>query len=420
MSKRNDLSAAEQGRPKTFWVILSVIIAFFIWLAAMLAAPEITVRLRHVPINIDVPANIQLEVVSGTDTTTTVVLDGKQYEIGNYTADDIRVVADVSSVTEAGTYEVPLMVAGSSNRSYTITSIIPSTATITFEDQITRTLEIETNIIGLDLSGDYVSPADEIEIDPSLVEITGADSLINKVDRAEVKVEFNRQVTTTQRVTGKILYYDADGNQLDVSVDYFNANEDAVDVTIPVKKVATLPLSISFLNVPENFPIGSLQYTLSQQTLKVAAEESTIRNYSDLVIGYIDFKELNPIRNAHLIFGITLPDGFTNLEQTNEIEVNFDAENLAYTTLNLRNFQTANVPDGYKIKVNDQSLRTSIIGRKTTIPGIASGDFVVKLDFADIDLAAGEFEIPVSIYAPTKGFVWAVGDYSVSVTVTEE
>ena len=28
---------------------------------------------------------------------------------------------------------------------------------------------------------------------------------------------------------------------------------------------------------------------------------------------------------------------------------------------------------------------------------------------------AGKYEMPVSIYAPTKGYVWAVGEYSVTV-----
>ena len=27
----------------------------------------------------------------------------------------------------------------------------------------------------------------------------------------------------------------------------------------------------------------------------------------------------------------------------------------------------------------------------------------------------GKYEVPVSIYAPTKGFVWAVGEYTVTV-----
>ena len=40
---------------------------------------------------------------------------------------------------------------------------------------------------------------------------------------------------------------------------------------------------------------------------------------------------------------------------------------------------------------------------------------MVRVDLSDMNLRDGKYEIPVSIYAPTKGFVWAVGEYSVTV-----
>ena len=49
------------------------------------------------------------------------------------------------------------------------------------------------------------------------------------------------------------------------------------------------------------------------------------------------------------------------------------------------------------------------------VASVSAGDFVVKVDLSDINLRSGKYEIPVSIYAPTKGFVWAVGEYSVTV-----
>ena len=403
-------------RPKTLRIILSIVIAFFVWMAAMLAAPEITKAIKDVPITVDIPTSAMLEVVDGADTKVALVLDGKQFEIGNYGPENVRVVADASAITEPGTYEVPLVVSDNGTRSYTVTSISPSTVALTFEARTTKLLQIQPNITGLTTPADYIAPENEITLDPSTVEISGAESFISRVERAVIEVNFTREVSSTQSQNSKIVYYDAEGNRLETEdITYFHQDVNSVAVTIPVKRVATLPLVVSFLNVPENFPEEELSYTLSVDTLTVAAEDSVLRSHSSLVLGYIDFKQMNLLTSSQMDFTVQLPEGFTNMDDTEVVTVSFEADDLASTSLSLKNFQIVNVPDGYTATVEEESLRVYVVGRKSIISGIAAGDFVVKVDLSDMNLRSGKYEIPVSIYAPTKGFVWAVGEYSVTV-----
>ena len=403
-------------RPKTLRIILSIVIAFFVWMAAMLAAPEITKAIKDVPITVDIPTSAMLEVVDGADTKVALVLDGKQFEIGNYGPENVRVVADASAITEPGTYEVPLVVSDNGTRSYTVTSISPSTVTLTFEARTTKLLQIQPSITGLTTPADYIAPENEITLDPSTVEISGAESFISRVERAVIEVNFTREVSSTQSQNSKIVYYDAEGNRLETEdITYFHQDVNSVAVTIPVKRVATLPLVVSFLNVPENFPEEELSYTLSVDTLTVAAEDSVLRSHSSLVLGYIDFKQMNLLTSSQMDFTVQLPEGFTNMDDTEVVTVSFEADDLASTSLSLKNFQIVNVPDGYTATVEEESLRVYVLGRKSIISGIAAGDFVVKVDLSDMNLRNGKYEIPVSISAPTKGFVWAVGEYSVTV-----
>ena len=106
------------------------------------------------------------------------------------------------------------------------------------------------------------------------------------------------------------------------------------------------------------------------------------------------------------------------MDETEIVTVSFEADNLASTNLSLKNFQLVNVPEGYAVTVEEESLRVYILGRKSIISSIAAGDFVVKVDLSDMRLRSGKYEMPVSIYAPTKGFVWAVGEYTVTVDAT--
>ena len=407
-------SAAD--RPKTLRIILSLVIAFFVWMAAMLAAPEITKHIKDVPITVDIPTSAMLEVVEGEDTKVSLVLDGKQFEIGNYGPENVRVIADASAITEPGTYEVPLIVSDNGTRSYSVTSISPATVSLTFEARTKKLLQIQPSITGLTTPDNYIAPENEITLDPSAVEISGAESFISRVERAVIEVNFTREVSSTQSQNSKIVYYDENGNRLETEdISYFHQDVSSVAITIPVKRVATIPLSVSFLNVPENFPEEELSYSLSVDSITVAAEDSVLRNHSSLVLGYIDFKQMNLLTSSQMDFAVQLPDGFTDMDDIEVVTVSFDADDLASTNLSLKNFQIVNIPDGYTATVNEESLRVHVIGRKSIISGISAGDFVVKVDLSDINLRSGKYEIPVSIYAPTKGFVWAVGEYSVTV-----
>ena len=180
---KKDPARQAADRPKTLRIILSVLIAFFIWMAALLAAPEITKHIKGVPITVDIPTSAMLEVVAGDDTLVSLVLDGKQYEIGNYGPENVRVTADASSITGPGTYEVPLVVNDNGTRSYTVTSISPSTVTLTFEERSTKLLPIQIDITGLSIPQEYVAPEDEIMLEPATVEVSGAESLISQVAR---------------------------------------------------------------------------------------------------------------------------------------------------------------------------------------------------------------------------------------------
>ena len=403
-------------RPKTLRIILSLVIAFFVWMAAMLAAPEITKHIKDVPITVDIPTSAMLEVVEGEDTKVSLVLDGKQFEIGNYGPENVRVIADASAITEPGTYEVPLIVSDNGTRSYSVTSISPATVSLTFEARTKKLLQIQPSITGLTTPDNYIAPENEITLDPSAVEISGAESFIPRVERAVIEVNFTREVSSTQSQNSKIVYYDENGNRLETEdISYFHQDVSSVAITIPVKRVATLPLSVSFLNIPENFPEEELSYSLSVDSITVAAEDSVLRNHSSLVLGYIDFKQMNLLTSSQMDFAVQLPDGFTDMDDIEVVTVSFDADDLASTNLSLKNFQIVNIPDGYTATVNEESLRVHVIGRKSIISGISAGDFVVKVDLSDINLRSGKYEIPVSIYAPTKGFVWAVGEYSVTV-----
>ena len=98
---QNEAVQPSADRPKTMRIILSVVIAFFVWMAAMLAAPEITKHIKDVPISVDIPTSAMLEVIEGEDTKVSLILDGKQFEILKFRS--MRVDAEKDGVARLST-----------------------------------------------------------------------------------------------------------------------------------------------------------------------------------------------------------------------------------------------------------------------------------------------------------------------------
>ena len=51
---------------------------------------------------------------------------------------------------------------------------------------------------------------------------------------------------------------------------------------------------------------------------------------------------------------------------------------------------------------------------------LTAGDIVAEVDVSDREVVTGQIKVPVQVYVPNKGTVWAVGNYSTLVTISEK
>lgn len=65
-------------------------------------------------------------------------------------------------------------------------------------------------------------------------------------------------------------FYNVDGQLSDMS--QVTVDRETVDVTVPVLQIKTLPIKVSFINMPTGFDMNTLEYTLSQDTIEIAGQ----------------------------------------------------------------------------------------------------------------------------------------------------
>ena len=197
---------------------------------------------------------------------------------------------------------------------------------------------------------------------------------------------------------------------------------ETADVTIPVKRMVELPLRVEFMNVPSGFPVEELEerMTLSHETLRVAANPDIIQNYTEIHLGYIDLKTLDMSQDYTFDVTSQLPDTFTNIDNVETVLVQFDDTNIGTLDLYVDNFVLVNQPENLQTTVVNARLSVRLMGDNDVLATITGNDVVAEIDLSDRTVREGQFSIPVNVYLPNKGLVWAVGDYSAVVQVTSE
>ena len=407
---------------KTFLVVLSVVMAFFAWLFVALDSNDtkgktisgVSIDMEEVDESI---GKLGLSTISSEQPKVSVRVEGVIYDIGNLTADDIRVYPDISKVTTAGMHTIELkgeVVDGS--KDITIEEISPSSIQIKFDSLQTKTLEIKAKLSG------YSAPADnylirDVSVSPSSVAITGPAEDIARISQCVVEKDIDQELTSSYTETLPLKFLDADGNELDLK--YVVSDVTEARVTIPILKKKVVPVTLDFINVPDGFPVDELDFTISNEEIEVAGPPEAIDSYASILLGQIDIKSLD--LNKTESFEVKLPTGFVNTQNIQNVLVQFNSEGMIKKSFNVSNIVVQNVPLNYEAQATTQEItNVEIVGPQEIVESLVAGDIVATVDLqASSSITSGQVELPVTISVPKKGLVWAVGDYKAIVLIEE-
>ena len=399
--------------------VLSLLMAVICWfVVALTVDTETNVVIEDVPVNLvsqsSVLTSLELHAIDADDITVDVQIRGERLVVGSVEKSDIRIITDLSRVSGPGTIEIPLTAVNNTNQDFEIITVSPATLTVKFDRLLTKSIPVTANITGLSVGDDYVVETETVS--PATVTISGPENEVAKISSCVANIEVNDKLETPTSLQSPIVMLDREGNAVESEFITMDATE--AEVVIPIKKIEVLPLVVDFINVPTGFPMEELSYTLSNSSITVAGIPEVLSRYSEISLGHIDMKTLDFSENY--TFNVTLPTGFTNVDHLQTVEVLFDETNLEEGLFTINNFTIKNRPSNYDVQVTTTRLtNVRILGDKNILASLTSDDIVAEIDLSDRNIQAGQFSVPIKIYMPTKGFVWAVGEYSVIINVKE-
>lgn len=406
-------------------IVLSFIIAITaLFVVKTVVNPEGNVKISNVPITINLDgstaATAGLKVISKEVDTVTAVISGKSYWVGNLTADDISVTARVVDVTKAGEYTLDLSVAllpeAQKDSDYKI-EVKPDKVKVRFDTIISQEfpITVETGKIEVD-EGLIVDTA---FAQPEKITVSGPQKDVETIAKCVAKTEAVGHVSETVVKKGEISFYDKDNKKLEFN-NILTYEPQTVDVTVPILRSKTVPLTFEYTNVPDGFPIDSLKYTMSHTTLKITAPNSTIDTLEEISLGVIDFRQIDV--GSVFTREVNLLAGFKNADDISEVTITFPTNNMgSRSPFTVTNIKLANTPTDYNVKLlNTRINNVKIVGAKDIVKNISAADIVATVDFRDVTVTKGDIWCPVRFTIPNKGLVWVSGEYRVTVRVSDK
>lgn len=400
---------------------LSILLSFILWLVVSLfLRPTGEIVISGVGVNVNVQSGILgelgLSAIEGAERTVDVTISGQRSIIGGISAEDISISPSLSGVTGAGAFELELRANNNSSKEFEIVNISPATIIVKFDKYTDKIIPVEYVINGeYNIPDEYIQ--EEIYVDPEEIVVTGPEIDISVIDRAVVEVELSGDFENTVSVAGELVLVDKDGSPVEYNPEKVTLSEYTATVYVPVHKTATMPLSFEYTNIPEFFDTSNINYSLSTDSIVVEGEDYYIDKYSNLFVGYADLSQIN-LNNPYVVFDIVLPDGLTLQDYIDEVRVDFDLEGYVEKEFNATQINIINVPKGYKVTSNAQKMAVTLIGPEEVINNLSAKDIVVEVDLSTREITqTGQYRVKADVILPGGENAWAIGDYSITITV---
>lgn len=409
---------------KRFSVVFSILLAVACWFFVVYQIDTSTTKtIRDIQVEVNLQQMEMLEA-SGLDVMASTLpkvkaeLEGERVVLRGLDKTDVRVEANLSGITAAGTYDVNLVGYDINDNGFTITKIVPDKITVKVVRPATRKFAVTTDIEGLATPEDYLRL--DTMLNPKEVEISGAEVDVNKIDKCVVSVKFTDPLTSSTTRTSEIKLYDVEGNEL--SKELFTIDHDTVDVTIPVYKMAWVPLTFQYSRVPNGLPVEELSYQFidGEDKLQIAAPENMIDTYQEISLGYVNINEIQA-GGYQQLFDVSLSTGVINVNKVTQVGINFATEDFEEVTFTVDNIKVLNAPSNYDVEVNTQQISgVTLVGPPDILASLSPDDLIAEIDLSDREISPGPSSLAVRIVVPGGKLVWAVGDYSAVVVIREQ
>lgn len=422
--KLKKLSLRQLFSNTKFLVVFSILVAFIFWIVVALEyAPVIENEIKDIPVKIDmnnsVPDKLGLQIFGQSDYTINVTVRGNRYIVGGdlLTADDFEATAQTAYVDSAGKHSLVVKVtAKDANADYEIISKSTDYIEVYFDKYAEKEVEVTPRIISeLDdyTADDYMFDKADIIYETKTVKVSGAQTEVNSITAAYADIPIEKKLTQSETIDASVVL--SNGSDLDSK--YVKINGESrltVPVTLPVYKMQTSAVSVSFKNTPSDYINSPLLYSISPSRVRVAVLQNGSDTTNSLEIGTIDFANITP-SNGSFTFLASNVKTAKFLDGTTSFNVEVNTDGLSTKKLE-PNINSIMITGGSGVSAGNVDLRSigsvTVVGTQTALASVNANMLEVNINLTNIKLEEGENTVPVTVTLKNSKNCWVSGSYS--------
>lgn len=355
--------------------LLSIPLAAIIWVIIInIDDPVSTKVLSNIPVEVlnesYITASGQVyDIVEGN--TVSVTIKAKRSIRDKIKASDLKVTADLTEITQFNRVEIVAECTKYTSDSVEVT-VKPKMLTVTLEDIATKTLPIQIATTGVVDSGYYV---DGVKASPNMIEISGAESTVDKISEVRVSVDVSGHQEDFKETGLSPKVYDEKGREIDSSRLTFSHSDITVKASIiPTKSI---PIQVTAQGTPlDGYTVAQVEFGPEQ--VELAGEPDVLAKIYSIPIT-IDVTGTSKDMEEDIDLSSYIPENTKLVGDTSTIAVRVTVEKVATKDIKLTKdtLKVENLEDGYKYTI-------TMPYPEVTIYASGNGD-VTKLSAEDLN-----------------------------------
>ncbi len=393
--------------------ILSLLVAFLVWVVILnVDDPVVTQSFYDITVTkINENALVQVdkvyEVVSGN--TIDVKVKGKRSIINSLKKTDFQAVADLSklSIVKAVPIDVKIPKYGDD------VEIIQenNTMQVNLENLEFQQFRIDVVTTGNVADGYYIK---EKTSSPNIIQVSGAESVINKINEVVVEVDVSN-ASETFKETGIVpKVYDKNGTLMDSSK--LKLSYEDVSVSVELLKTKTVNLFIDLTGTPyPGYKYGEPDYEPKQ--VVIAGEQSQLDKVQYIMGEYNIDNRRTDIEDEVNIADF-IKDDVILIDDNQTAVINVKVEKLKNKNINYNSsdIELQNLPPGLAANLStDETVLVEVYGEDDAISAINKYNLKPYIDLTDSDVGTKQYRIE---FNPPDSNV-TISNPRVSVTVSK-
>lgn len=405
---------------KLYSVILSVVVAFGLWLYVVNnVSQQADWKFYNIPVVREGEAVLSERNLMVTEVSVNAVslhLSGTRDDLNKIDEKNTSVRIDLSTITEPGekialNYK-PSYPSDVSSSDLEVIERNPSAIYVSVDYRRTLEIPVQVKWVGT-RSENYIYDTENAVLDYPTITITGPAAVADMIHHAEVEVDLTGKVESISE-SFRYTLCDAEGNPVDA--ERITTNVEEVRLNAQIQRIKEMRLVADVIYGGGATALNTT-VKIEPSTIRVSGGEAVLAELGDIyTVCTINLAEIE--KSGGFEYTISLPDGVTNQTGVSGVTVKVSFAGLKTKEFTINNFEMLNVPDGLSAEIINANLTVKVRGPEAEISALTEEDITAVVDFSNAEVGTATYKATITF---REGFpnVGAMKTSSVSATVQQ-